>query len=440
MTEVQKADTIGAFKGPRPLQALRLQASVLGLWGVISAATCFIADGSGIASAAQPTAHGPGQEHAESEETEPVQCWWRTSIGAVRVGEPFSVVLTCALVEAQSTSVVADEGKLDPTVIDLPPFEVLTGRRGTDLQAPDRRFIQYEYNLRLVSDSLFDTDVPLPPLKITYRVKTRGGEGGMTEGLERTYVLPQQSIHLLSLVSDDASDIRDAPSTTFAEVEAAAIRATTLVRAGGVLMALGGLVAIVGLGRAASGLRSKVSAADQPLSGRAILRRVDRELGAVMRAREDGGWTPELAGRALAALRIAANYATARRVSQQTVDAETDAADGALIVHAGLRGRRVLVSGSVTPWIIAHDLTRARTAKRGGADRGRLEEIQTILTGLTHAAYGRDAHASEADLDAWLAAGRRLVRQLARKHHWIVKKLAAMTKNTTDLGRRVWSR
>jgi len=36
---------------------------------------------------------------AQNVETDPIQCWWRTSAGAVRVGEPFSLVLTCAVVE-----------------------------------------------------------------------------------------------------------------------------------------------------------------------------------------------------------------------------------------------------------------------------------------------------------------------------------------------------
>ena len=36
---------------------------------------------------------------AQTVQTDPLQCWWRTSAGAVRVGEPFTVVLTCAVLE-----------------------------------------------------------------------------------------------------------------------------------------------------------------------------------------------------------------------------------------------------------------------------------------------------------------------------------------------------
>ena len=67
-------------------------------------------------------------------ETDPLQCWWRTSAGAVRVGEPFSVVLTCAVLETDAATVVVDQSRLEPSVVQFAPFEVLGGSHGADLR------------------------------------------------------------------------------------------------------------------------------------------------------------------------------------------------------------------------------------------------------------------------------------------------------------------
>src|SRR5687767_4089120 len=36
---------------------------------------------------------------ADLGEDDPLHCWWRTTVSAVRIGEPFSVILTCAAAE-----------------------------------------------------------------------------------------------------------------------------------------------------------------------------------------------------------------------------------------------------------------------------------------------------------------------------------------------------
>ena len=71
-----------------------------------------------------------------------------------------------------------DFSKLDPTVVQLPPFEVLGGTHAADLMTPGKRFFQYDYRLRLMSEDLFGGDVPIPPLEIAYRIESQvtGGE------------------------------------------------------------------------------------------------------------------------------------------------------------------------------------------------------------------------------------------------------------------------
>ena len=38
--------------------------------------------------------------------TDPIRCWWKTDRTAIRVGEPFSLVLTCATIETTAVTVV----------------------------------------------------------------------------------------------------------------------------------------------------------------------------------------------------------------------------------------------------------------------------------------------------------------------------------------------
>ena len=104
---------------------------------------------------------------AQTVETDPLQCWWRTSAGAVRIAEPFTAVLTCALVETPDVKVVVDESRLEPSVAQFAPFEVMGGTHAADLRTGDRRFFQYEYRLRLMAENLFGKDAALPETKLT---------------------------------------------------------------------------------------------------------------------------------------------------------------------------------------------------------------------------------------------------------------------------------
>src|SRR5215471_21123708 len=89
-------------------------------------------------------AAGVSNAAAQDVSTDPLQCWWRTSAGAVRVGQPFTVVLTCAVLETDAATVVVDQSRLEPSVVQFAPFEVLGGTHGADLRTDLRRFFQYE--------------------------------------------------------------------------------------------------------------------------------------------------------------------------------------------------------------------------------------------------------------------------------------------------------
>jgi len=380
---------------------------------------------------------------AQTVQTDPLQCWWRTSAGAVRVGEPFAVVLTCAVLETDDVTVVVDQTRLEPSVVQFAPFEVLGGTHGADLRTDQRRFFQYEYRLRLIADGMFGKDVALPETKISYRVQSKVGQKTSLQGRDQTYVMPAQSMRVLSLVPADAADIRDtSASDTFGDLDQRAFRANLFTVIGSVLFVLAGLMAILGLVRLFQRYRKPAVVSERLISDRAILSGVGRELSSVQRDRDAGSWTPELASRATGALRIAATYAIGRPVSQMPAsrllaDGGETAEPGRLILKAGWpRGKRIAVSGAVTSQTIGRAL--ARPGNTAGHS-GRLESLSRALATLTAATFSRDGALDDAALDEALATAKSVLRRMKVEQLWIMKRLATRRAGT-ELDNRAWSR
>jgi hypothetical protein len=398
---------------------------------------------------------GAGLAIAQDVETDPLQCWWRTTAGAVRIGEPFGVVLTCAVVDTPEVKVVVDESRLEASVAQFPPFEVLGGSHAADLRDDTRRFFQYEYRLRLIAENLFGKDVALPETKLTYRVQSRvkqrsagSGPAESIAGREQTYILPPVSVRVLSLVPADASDIRDSTAETFGDVDRRGFRANLLTAIGGVLFALAGLVAVLALVRVYLRSRKPSTAADRLVGDGAILRGVGRELAAVQRQREDGGWASELAARALAALRILATYALGGKAARAVVTDKRHAraagangndAGGRLIVNVGWpRSKQVGISGAATPRAVA-----AAIANSNGRRPGELESIEDALSRFTVAQYGRPSQGGanpldDTALDESLRGAQQLLRRLKLEQTWIMKRLRR-GRPAPEAVRRVWS-
>lgn len=389
---------------------------------------------------------------AQTETADPLQCWWRTSAGAVRVGEPFSVVLTCAVLETDAATVVVDTAKLEPSVVQLAPYEVLGGTHGADLHTDLRRFFQYEYRLRLIAENEFGKDVALPETKLSYHVQSRVGQNAAIQGREQNYILPAQSVRILSLVPGDAADIRDAPAETFGDLDRRSTRATLLKVIGTVLFAMAGLLAVLALVRLFSRFRKTTVATDRLVSDGAVLRAVGGELRAVQRAREGGGWTPELAARALTALRVAATYALGRPVAHSAIagtptrgaalpssvsNQRLSDTDGILIVRTGWpRVRRIAVSGAVTARSLISE------AKRGLGDAKRaalLESLEQSLARFTAAQYGRDDKPDDAALDDALATSRDALKRIRFQQTWLMKKVGRRIP-PREVEARAWSR
>src|SRR5579871_3761605 len=221
------------------------------------------------------------QQQTQTTKADPIQCWWRTSTGAVRVGEPFTAVLTCAVLETSDVKVVPDQTKLEPSVVQFAPFEVTGGSRGVDLRTDDRRFFQYEYRMRLIAENLFGKDVAVPETKISYRVQSKTGQGTAIEGRDQTYVMPALAMRVLSLVPGDASDIRDAGAETFADIDQRGFRASLLTVIGGILFALAALLAILAAIRIVSRYRKPSETRERIMPDFAVLRGAARELAAI---------------------------------------------------------------------------------------------------------------------------------------------------------------
>jgi len=385
---------------------------------------------------------GAGSARAQNVETDPLQCWWRTSAGAVRVGEPFTVVLTCAVLETEAATVVVDQSRLEPSVVQFAPFEVLGGSHGADLRTDQRRFFQYVYRMRLIAENLFGRDVSLPETKLSYHVQSKMGERqAALQGRDQTYLLPSQSVRVMSLVPADATDIRDTAGETFGDLDERAFRANLFTIIGGVLFTLAGLMALLALVRLARRYRKTSTATERLMTDQAVLRGVGRELAYVRRERDSGGWTPELAGRALAALRIAGTYLVGRPVSlmpanKLTAEGQDVPEAGRLILRAGWpRPKRIAVSGAVTSLTMTRELARGANARRTVL----LESLGRALSVFTTAHFGREGTLDEGALDESLGTAREVLSRAKLEQLWVMKRFAAY-RAPAPMDTRVWSR
>ena len=385
------------------------------------------------------SAQTPGLNEVE---LDPIKCWWKTDRSAVHVGEQFTLLLTCSVIDTARIRVEADASKLDPAAITLVPFEVLGGTRFKDIQAPPRRYFQYAYTMRLVGDEFFGRDVDIPSMQVTYNVNVTSGNqtnGNQTEGVERLYVLPSLPIRLLSLVPATATDIRDPSSETFADIETRLFLATgALVAAGisfGFAVVLVGLAAVRIVGR----YRTRMPAVARLLpSGRVLggcLRAVDQLRSDVVRA----GWTPELAQRALALLRIGGAVALGRPVAQTVVDGDAPQGEGQLELRKGrLRPRRTMVSAPTTAAAIAAQLANGSGRGPGPRTTAVLEEIHDSLRVFSAARYGRNGQLERDELDSALDHGASAIRRLCVMKLWPMR--AAEALKSGGIGVTIWSR
>jgi hypothetical protein len=348
---------------------------------------------------------------------DPIRCWWRTSKGAVRIGETFDLSLTCAVLENEAVQVVPDESRLAGAVIAMAPYEVVASQHPDDLHSGARRFFQYGYTMRIINPDAIGSDVPIPIMTLHYRVNSRVAANASVQGRDLTYVLPPQSVRVLSLVTADAPDIRDSSNESFSVIDSLTARAGVLELAAITLAVLGVLMVIVVLVRLFTGLRKGTAETERLMGDYRVLSHAGRELAAVERV-ADQGWNDALANRALAATRIAAAIALGRQVSQRPATGGAEAGGGRLVARGPLGwGKAIVLSSGVTGEDISRAVARLAT-DAPPARRQTLEDLQEALNAFGRAQYGREAAADRTALDAALSKAVAATRRLKSEKIW----------------------
>jgi hypothetical protein len=368
-------------------------------------------------------------------ETDPIKCFWKADRSSIIVGERFTVVLTCGIIETDKIKAVPDFNQLEASTIGLQPFEVIKGVRHEDIKDAPWRYIQYEYTVRLIAEGLFEKDLNLPAVKLTYHIQSSIG-GGST-GRDMTYQLPAMPMHVASLVPLKTTDIRDTAMTTFAEIEARRVRSTGEFVAAIIAFAFAVMLLALAVVRVVGRYRVRTPASERPLGLGAVLGGCLREAGRVQ-SDAAGGWTPELLARALTVLRIGGAVALDRPVAQRIVDTRQDPHDGQLSLRKGIfRPRRALVSNATTPGTIA----RAMAPTNGPAPNARtealLKEFEESIGVLSVARYGRDGRLDGAALNTAFETGVNALKKLRGAQRWPLRTIRSITQSATEIG---WAR
>jgi len=355
---------------------------------------------------------------AQQQSVDPLRCWRQSSAGAVTIGETFTVTLTCAVFETADTQVVPDESRLNVATIQMAPFEILGGAHPPDVRRGSRRFLQYEYQLRIIGRDAIGQDVNVPPLTIAYRVHSRVGAAAKLEGRDLSYLLPAMPIKVLSLVPADASDIRDASEASLTTVAAWRSRSRLfelLALALGALAAVMIVLALVPLARRA---RSKTATGPDVIPDRAVLTRAAEALTEIQARATRDGWTDDIVAEALSVIRLVAAAAIGRPVSQRLLPRDGEVPEGRLLVsHGAVRPATATVSSPVTPDEVGR--SAVRNAASITLTRGHhLEGLQSGLAAFTAALYRQSPSREAVVLNEAVRHAISVSREVAAERSW----------------------
>jgi hypothetical protein len=352
-------------------------------------------------------------------ESAPLQCWWRSDAGAIRLGEIVEVTLACAMLERDDLRAVPDESRLTVAAIQMAPFEIVGGSHPPDLRHADRRLVEYRYQLRIIDADVIGRDVKLPPLAIPYRVESRVGAGTTLTGRDLVHLMPQLVFRVVSQVPADATDIRDAGDASLAQVDALRFRASAFAGIAALLAVLAVLIgasAVVPIWRRTRGTRIRRDR-DGAVSDRAVLQAAGAHLDAVLAAHPGGDVDADAIASAHHALRLVAAIAAGQTVRQSAVAATAAVPDGRLLATGWLGRSRAAVTAHITPATLTQllDTLPPHAAAR---DRTRLEGLRDGLALVTKAQYAAAERPDGSALADALRAGRELAAELARERRW----------------------
>jgi hypothetical protein len=357
-------------------------------------------------------------------EVDPVLCWWRTSTPSVRIGEQFTIHLTCAALETEAASAIIDRSRLGTASVQFPPFEVTSGSQSADYVTAGRRFMQYHYNVRLIAEDFFGSDIVIPAVSITYRIESRVQEDSAVQGREQTYELPALTMRINSLVAGDARHIREAAVPSLDAIAAREFRARLFRLLALILFAIAGLTLLVALlGWLRRSRKAELATARHFLPHRRVLAAVRGELAEVQQQTRGAGWSADLVARALAAARIVGSYFANQSVVQHEADQTTG---GEIGVSRGLLGRRrVSVSAATT----GHALANASAG-----------DLDAAINSLTAARYGREDTYDNSALDDALGSVMRSAERAASTHSWLAESMRSIGQTIRGWAPQAWAR
>jgi cell division inhibitor SulA len=345
-------------------------------------------------------------------EAPPIQCWLKANRSAVYVGQRFNVTLTCGVLETAQMAVLPDLVQIEPATIQFPPFEVMGGVRRPDVHADSRRYIQFEYTLRVIADGFFGRDVPIPPVSLKYTLSVNSG-GTMQQGRERTYLLPSIPVRVISLVPQLGGDLRDDSRNTFAEIEKRQLRSQIAMVAAAILFSFSFLYLFLTASAGVAHYRGGTARVARTLSNAAALASAARALRRARQAATSSGWNPELAAQALAGLRVAAALGLGRAVSQSLADFERAPADGQIDARLGvLRPRQVILSAAITSASMTAQLESSSppVAPRLQAALEKLRDAIVVLSSVRYTRVDAPTTAAIDDAVDSAASGLRMLR------------------------------
>ena len=347
----------------------------------------------------------------------PLQCWWRASTGAIRVGEVLEITLTCAVLETPGAFAVPDQSRLTVASVQLMPFEIVGGSHPPDVRDGDRRLFQYVYQVRLLDTDTIGRDVKLPPLAIPYRVQSGAGTAAAPAGRDLVHLMPQLITRVVSQVPVDAQDIRDGADASLTRIDALRFRANAFRAAAMVLGALGLVAVLSTLAPLLRRLRTRRAHVVGRVSDRLVLTHAAGVLDQLARDAA-GGWTPETLAAAHGAARLVAAGVMRDGLRQLRLGKLAPLPEGRLLLRRRLRRGGDAVTAHVTGAAVGRAIA-ALPAGASATDRARLECVRDSLETLTRAHYLQDANLDDrAAVDAAVATARDLARQVARERLW----------------------
>ena len=316
----------------------------------------------------------------EEVQLDALQCWRDIAVESTIIGEPFAMLVTCAVVETDTATTVPNEVALTPETIDVSPFEVIEGQRFTDVRDGPWRYFQYQYRLRITDEGFFGQDVEIPAIELQYHIERTLEGGSNLPGRELRYTLPPHTVRIISLVPENAEDIREPDVEAFSASDERIFRANlaTLIAGAFGLVATGFLVlALVQLRRVWRGSGPKN---EKLLAPSLVIRSVLSELTALQKAVLENGWSSDLISRNLTALRLASAVALTSPIAQTQVRSTQNHRDGQLKIESGLwRRTTTAVSSAITLTALGEAVESRRKI---GSNDPRLECLEILREAL----------------------------------------------------------